>query len=407
VGSGGFAARSRAPCADKRERRGTPKKREPRFIPLAPPGGLPFTPRIPEHCCLANVARPTSISWPLGSAAAVAALLLSHPARAQSDEVVLYDVAYRAPAICPAEAAFTGLIARRTARARRVAAAGAVKYRFTVEVALNEAGARGSLRIDERDGASTERDVPARDCADAVEAMALIAAVILDPRAAAAAPSAGAAPLPSAAPARATPAAPAREPARREPPAIRPAAAAAPPAPARGEPWRVRARVAFLAQGAVAEDTALGAAAGAEAFLERPSWFEPRAALTANFALAETSTRFGNADFRWYAGRVIACPVKWPEAERLVLRACGFADAGALHAEGRDTLNARSSTAFWLALGPAAEVELELDSWFSVALEAGVSFPMFHDRFIFAPEEVAHEIPAAGAWFAVGFRIGP
>jgi len=356
------------------------------------------------------VARSTSVLLLLGAATAVAALASNRPAAAQPDESVSYELDYRVPAGCPAEATFTGLIARRTVRARR-GSEGEGKYRFTVEVALNDTGARGTLRIAERDGASSERDVPARDCTNAIEAMALIAAVILDPRAAVASPdSAGAAPETAPPAASAAPAPAPRAPTVQEQKPAAPAPPPKQPAPepeTKSEPWRARLRVAGLLQGAVAPGAAVGAAAGIEVFQPRRGLFEPRAALTANFATAETSTRFGNATFLWYAGRVTACPLRWPERLPLVLRACAFADAGGLRGQGSNTQNARGSTAFWLSGGPGLEVEIALSSWLGLAVEGGLTVPAFHDSFIFVPQEVAHEVPGVGAWLAVSIRFGP
>jgi hypothetical protein len=89
------------------------------------------------------------------------------------------------------------------------------------------------------------------------------------------------------------------------------------------------------------------------------------------------------------------------------LRACAFAEAGALYGRGSRTQNPRSSTAFWLAAGPSAELELRVNHWLGLALEAGLTLPAFHDKFIFVPQQVAHEVPPAGGWLAAGVRIGP
>jgi hypothetical protein len=64
-----------------------------------------------------------------------------------------------APASCPGEDGFANLIAQRTSRAKRSGASQG-KYRFTVEVALNEGGARGKLRIAEKDGGNAQVQNP-------------------------------------------------------------------------------------------------------------------------------------------------------------------------------------------------------------------------------------------------------
>jgi hypothetical protein len=334
-----------------------------------------------------------------------------------AEPTVSYELDYRAPASCPGEDAFTKRIARRTSRARR-SSTGQGKYRFTVEFLLSDTGARGTLRIAEKDGASTERDVPARDCASAVEAMALIAAVILDPRAATVAradeakeATAAVETAPPAAGADAAANGPAPEPNSAQQPAPPPAGVpdSNPTERASDESvsWRMRLRAAGALQGAVAPGGALGANAGAEVYRDGPGLFEPRFALTMHVAFGDSSTSFGDAAFSWYAGRLTACPIQWPESGRLRLRGCAFAEAGALHGEGSNTRNPRGSTAFWLAAGPSAEVELEVTRWLAVAVEGGMTVPAFHDKFIFVPQQVAHEVPTMGGWLAAGLRIGP
>jgi len=349
----------------------------------------------------------------------VAGTALVTPGAAAAEDggpAVVYELDYRAPASCPGADAFTNLIARRTSRARR-GGGGQGKYRFTVNVELGDAGARGTLRIAERDGGTTDRDVPARDCANALEAMALIAAVILDPRAAANAPAGASTNAAGEAPVEATGTAPAPSPHKPDttrPPTERstvPSTSGAPapnPAPPASEDleWHVRLRAAAMLEGAIAPEVAPGAAAGAELYRDRSGLFEPRFALTAHFAVGSTTASFGDATFRWYAGRLTACPLGWPEASVLTLRACAFAEAGALHGSGSNTQNPRGSTAFWLAAGPSAEIELRVNHLLALALEGGLTVPAFHDKFLFRPE-VAHEVPPLGGWLALGARIGP
>jgi hypothetical protein len=335
---------------------------------------------------------------------------------ADPEPQVQYALDYRVPASCPGDDDFVKLIARRTSRARR-AGTGEGKYRFTVEVQLSDAGARGTLRIAEKEGGTTERDVPARDCANATEAMALIAAVILDPRAATTSPVSESDAAPVADAASTTPAPPSRTSAPPTPPAGATAAVSG----SRGSPgsqdslapverpptWQARLRAAGTLQGAVAPGGALGVAAGAELFRADSGPFEPRFALTAHFASGEASTRFGNAELSWFAGRLTACPVGWPKSTRLTLRGCAFAEAGALRGDGSDTQNPRGSTAFWLAGGPSTEIELGVTRLLALAVEAGITVPAFHDKFVFVPDEVAHKVPTAGGWLAAGVRLGP
>jgi hypothetical protein len=330
--------------------------------------------------------------------AACVGLMTSSHAGAESPP--RYRVTYRAPDGCPDERAFMALIAKRAPRAEHSDEAERAHH-FTVEIVLDdERKARGNLSIEEPDGNTTRRDVPAKDCVNAVEAIALIAAVILDPRAAessaADASQVSASPRPSPAPS--PPSRPGRA------PASSPVDGTARPARSF---WRPGLAVSGTLQGAIAPELTPGISASGVLLWDRPGLWQPFFSLAGHYAQSgTTTTTSGEADFQWYAARATLCPVRWPDGGRVTLRACAFGDLGVLRGEGRLAENARDAPAFWAAAGPSARLEVAISPAFGLALEAGLLLPAFHDRFVFVPGEVAHEVPERAIVLAIGAQFG-
>lgn len=334
-------------------------------------------------------------------AACTALVAISH---AGAESPPRYRVTYRAPDGCPDERAFAALIAQRAPTAQH-GAEGERAHHFKVEIVLDdERKARGRLSIEEPDGNTTEREVPAKDCVNAVEAMALIAAVILDPRAAdsSAAGASEARPSPPVSPARSPPSA--TDSRAEHPPATAPADGAARPG---RSPWRPGLALSGTLHGAIAPGVTPGVSAAGVLLWDRPGLVQPFFSLAAHYAQSGTTkTASGEADFQWIAARATLCPVRWPDAGRVTLRACAFGDLGVLRGEGRLAQNARDAAAFWAAGGPSARLEVAISPAFGLALEAGLLLPAFHDRFVFVPGEVAHEVPTPAAMLAIGAQFG-
>jgi hypothetical protein len=135
---------------------------------------------------------------PAGRAAlAIAALatVLDVAANARADSAservarALAELEYTAPADCPDRAAF---IARVATRARAVASE---PRRMSVRIEVHPQRVRGEIAIDDSAGARTARQIEAASCAEAADALALIAARALggDGGRAGSAPGSGAA----------------------------------------------------------------------------------------------------------------------------------------------------------------------------------------------------------------------
>lgn len=290
-----------------------------------------------------------------------------------------FSVSYRAAEECPNQATFEAAILARAPRAKK-AAAGA-EPRVQIEVELDAAP---RLRVSTRDGTSQDREIVAEGCTEAMQSMAIIAAMILDAQ-----------------PELSTPVTAKPSPA---PPPTRPDGTAQ-PAPAT-PPHRLVAAASLAAdvESAAAPTTAFGIAAGAELGSSAPGLVSPSARLSLVLAqAARVETTAGDARFRLVLGRAHLCGLKLAAA-RSSLRLCALVEAGALLGQGIDARNQRGQTMPWLGTGLAAFGALELAG--PVALELGASGRalLIKDEFVFSPDQVLHQVPDFAWHFSLGLR---
>ena len=103
------------------------------------------------------------------------------PARAQdAPEPIHLD--YQASPGCPDEAAFLNRVRSRTGRARFVGPAARAR-RFSVTIDAGASGATGRVVVVETDGVEHTRHLDAGTCEDVADALGLIVALAIDPRA--------------------------------------------------------------------------------------------------------------------------------------------------------------------------------------------------------------------------------
>lgn len=231
---------------------------------------------------------------------------------------------------------------------------------------------RGRLTLQESNGFVTERDVTGASCAEVTAALALIAAVFLDPNATA-----------------------------DQPPKVPPRAEPQPDsAEARGV-WRVGVGPAVGVHGATAPRFTPGLALVVQAALERDRGLSPLFSVSLMRGLtSRVEVQTSVATLRFTAARLQACPVAWPRAGNLRFRPCGLIEAGVLDAAGTETSDPQRVRAPWLAPGGALRAELNLSTILMISLDAGFVVPLFRPEFYFdpdAPETVAFEVPPTGS----------
>jgi hypothetical protein len=257
----------------------------------------------------------------------------------------------------------------------RPSSVGEQAFAFQIDVRDNEGTLEGRLTLREPGGRVTVRVVPGATCGEVIPALAVIAAVLVEPSAAVEQP-------PSAA-----------------------------PQPARPEPnrWALGASVGVVAQGAVAPEVRRGFAVEANVAYEGGDFLSPLFALAfVQTQLGTARTNNGLAELAWWTVRASLCPVRWPEAGRLALRPCGLFDLGRFHAAGKETVDAAEAIMTWVAPGASARLDAAPLDWLWVTAEPGVFLPLNRDRFRFDGDDLpAYQPPDVGGFgrLSVGGRF--
>jgi hypothetical protein len=345
---------------------------------------------------------------------------LSPPARGQlSAGDRSFSLEYRAPQGCPAAAALSEAIKARSAQATAVEPAVASVH-LTVEILPS---GHSSLWVDLPEG-SFRREFQAVTCVEAVESVALMAAMVLD-----AAPEArramtqlsAEAPAPSAevAPPTETPSEPV-EPAPEPLPVASPVPARAEQrAPVPRKPpassfvWRAAAGAGF--ETAVAPSPPVGGSFGLEGWLRRASIWSPslRVGLFATTTATQQATA-GDGKFRLLTSQLRLCPMRWSPGKAFRLLPCAQAEAGALTASGGGgPVNTQEKSMPWIAFG--ASLRAELDLLGPLALEGGADAKGLarRDSFVFrtfnstgqGPDSLVYQVPTASFGFGLGLLL--
>ncbi len=256
---------------------------------------------------------------------------------------------------------------------------------FRVELFEGPGATRGRLTVRERDGQKTLRIVPGADCREVVIALAVIAAVLVDP---------GDPP--------GNPSVPGAETVESKDSAV----TARPTRPS----WGFGAGGGLLVQAGVAPSARPGAGIEAHVASQARRVVSPLFALGAYYTLTEIiPTPSWSAELNWWAVRASACPFRWPEDNSVILRPCALFDLGRLTGTGSHTDEAQSSGGTWVALGASGRIEAVLLPGLWIGLEAGALAPLVPHRFYFAPDSApntAFETPDVAAFgrFSVAGR---
>jgi hypothetical protein len=242
---------------------------------------------------------------------------------------------------------------------------------------------RGELTVRKVNGELLTREVPGRTCQEVVSAMALIAALMVDPLA-----------LTSEAPvARPAPSSPA-------PPSV--------PVPKPRSPaeraWVFGVEPRLTARTAVAPDLAWGEALGLLVIWQGSS-LRPSLQLSVHRARASTSQSFGSADLTWTAGQLTLCPWGVQPGPRWDLRACALLQIGRLLGTGYATPDPAEAAIFWSSVGGQLEARVELLGPLWLGLEAALLRPFSRESFYLAPSQSLHRVPTWGSSFGAGLGL--
>jgi len=310
-------------------------------------------------------------------------------------------VAYRAPASCPSAEEFSAQVAARTPLFL-----GDGDLSIRVELFELPQGLRGRVEL-VRAGKVTAREIDAERCAELVEALSLVVAILIDP-------NADTRPVPVGAPAEAPVPAP---PPRRVVPLPGPKLASPDerwPDDAdveAGEPtekpprrWAIEAGSGVVAEGAVAP----GLVVGPRVFVG--AWFEQAVPITLDLSAARlwsgtiTGLSSGSASMVLDVLRLDACVFEWKRSVFSV-EPCVGVEAGVLRVEGTHPAGPSSHNLFWGSAG----AELRGSVWYRdllrVSAEVGAGVPFVHYRLSFQGEPPIHETPPVGLFLGFGLAV--
>ncbi len=304
-------------------------------------------------------------------ALALAATAFTARARADAERI---GVSYTAPAGCSSRDAFVRELRRRTTRVE-VTDANDAGSRFVVELVDRGSQIVGRFDFIEPSGADTARAVSGATCDEVVPALALIAAVLVDPESLGRARAAEAA---------------------HGPPAEKPRSFLLRPSVGAG----AEVSMALAPSAAFAPMLELGLEA------ELGDRRGPALSLAgARFTSPTRSTEAGDADFTTTLARLTLCPLRWPPRGPLFGSACAAFEAGALDAKGSRTLGGHQYSSLWLAADP--ELAFEYRPLRSLGIGLGVLgvFPLVRDHYLFGPNVAVFSVPVAGVTGQVSVRF--
>ena len=346
-----------------------------------------------------------ALAWRLAFATA--------PAAAQ-DTVEPVRLTYQASDGCPDQGGFLARLQGQTSRLRPSAGEDASR---TVYVTL-DAGppATGRVAITRDGQPAGTRALQGDSCAEVADAIALVVALAVDPRAPTSLDDFNPAPYPGLPATSSSPQPPSTTfrsptPVAREPPST--------PSMARREDRRATGVAASppgrRAGYAGANFVVLGGAspnalATGSPYIgwraNRSAWFDPSlrlAFLRASSGAIDVSTG-GTTTFVLTVGQFDACPVDWSRGA-VHATACARLEAGALEAAGGNIAGAERSLRPWIAAGPMARAEWSFGPPFFLGVEGGALFRAIQDTFEFRPNTQVYRVPAVGLGAAAGLGI--
>jgi len=296
---------------------------------------------------------------------------------------------YRAPPECPPAEDFEREFEARTKRAELVTDSANATRSFVVTLSSEPGRTLGRLEIDGPAGAVARRVVAGHTCRGVVSALALVAALAVDPLAIEA-PSTSAPDVPKA------------------------RAAPAPPTSRRSNGRRSTSHT-VVASG-LEGGTVLGLfpnpapslSTFVEARRERGSALSPSARLSLSASVSSSvSVSSGSASFRWMAATLDGCPFVLRLTHSWRATPCAFAQLGVLAGSGHGVATPEAESRRWIALGGAARLNWNFLGAFFAEAQGRLEAPLARDTFVFVlPERVVvHAIPAVLGSFELGLGV--
>lgn len=299
----------------------------------------------------------------------------------------------RATSGCGSVEDFTARVARRSSRIRFVSQ----PARRSLIVELQSAGQtlRGSVTLVEADGATRTRKLSAKTCEEAVEGLALIATVTLDPDALLEEPEPEPEPAPK------------PEPKPKSEPKPRPKPIQPPPPPPRhdGEDVRVSFGLAATLMVQLAPEVTPGGS------LEVALEINPGEIVAPFFRLSVPHSErrgvdrgVGDANFAFTLPTLDVCPVRFGTSV-VGVRPCAFGSVGMLKVWGSDAFEEESHARLFASAGGALWLGLRISKAIEIIADARAVVPLRRDAYAF-DDVVFWRTPSLGFSSAVGLAGG-
>lgn len=312
---------------------------------------------------------------------------------------------YEASGACPSETEFLEAVRALTKRWALVPVGTSEVRTIRVHMAAGRSEAKGRLVIADTGGTSSERDVVLPSCTEVKQALAVMVAVAIDPRA-------GAAEEPET---ESTPPAEPREPEPRAKPAALPhpeQRAASPPvstAPAA----ITRSPVTLDVRAEITSAVLRGGlvALGASMTFELPAPVRPQGIylLWPSIGLGfrqglpkERTLGGGSAEFVWSAGQLRFCPLRAAIKAIGEISSCVETNLGALRASAEGFPDSRHLSSFWADIGGSVWAAVNLSDRFFLSSTVLMTVPLVRQPFILASGASVASVPPLGVLGGIG-----
>jgi hypothetical protein len=251
----------------------------------------------------------------------------------------------------------------------------------TVVVRRARGGFSGSVRVDYRDGTSTERKVASARCDDLTAALEFVAALAMGLEARRQEPAA-------------------------VPPPPKPTAVVQAPPSSPAPHWRFGATLRAAGMNAVGPNVRLGLEGGAVATFERQGFISPEFRLEGLGASGSATSVLGTANLTLLTSVIEACPVlvRFGDVD---VRPCVGAQVGALRGVGRGSslVEGDDVTRFWFAGLLLGRIEWNLGRFVAVEADGGAVVPARRERYYFGPDSTLYEVPVVTGLASLGLKV--
>jgi hypothetical protein len=313
---------------------------------------------------------------------------------AQSEEPI--HLAYESLSPCPSQPAFEQAVRQRT-RSWTAVAKDLAHRTFSVSLSNDGASWTGRLLIDRGGQVPSTRTVSGDSCEEVAEAMALVVAVAIDPRATLSAPETEARTEPAEVSVREA----VQETVAEAEPRVEVVRTAPNVRTAPSSRWRTGLGAQVALQQGPAPGILWTLPPFVELRLDRPDAPDPVFRLSVGRGADEEDSADGaTARFTWTFARAEACGA-WDAGDfRFV--PCVMAEGGALRGASRGVDRPRAESRPWFVLGLVGRGQWFLTPGFFLEAQGSLGTPVVRDRFYLEPDATVHDVPFLTWGGAVG-----